>query len=226
MDEPCRKFKQGRCNWGKDCRFNHAPEAAVHSTHAGQAQGQEAATDEEVPDYPEYENSTFSVNTGATATAIKAANKAVKSSGHVTEFKSELNASSKGSPVDSYGRPIIDDSNDGSFMGFKDGIFNFASSAFSKIQAPTILNLLLFPIWLLLSALTATSGIVGIAWSKVNTTTMSMLLILALLAYQQVDAFSFQFPQPATTSVSSIYLTKASLLCGQGSVRVVQRLWN
>ena len=59
VDEPCRKLKQGRCNWGKDCRFNHSPEAAVHSTHAGQAQGREAATDEDVPDYPEYENSDF-----------------------------------------------------------------------------------------------------------------------------------------------------------------------
>ena len=132
VDEPCRKFKQGRCNWGKDCRFTHSPEAAVNSAHAGQAQGREAATDGDVPDYPQYEASTFSVSTGATATTIEAANKAVQSTGHVTDFKSELNASSKGSPVDSYGRPIIDDSNDGSFMGFKDGLFNFALSAFSR----------------------------------------------------------------------------------------------
>ena len=70
---------------------------------------------------------------------------------------------------------------------------------------PSLLSVILLPIWLLLSALTVTSGIVGVAWTR---TAVSMLFILALLAYQQADTCALKFPQSATTSVSSLYLTK------------------
>ena len=132
VDEPCRNFKQGRCRWGTNCRFTHGTEAAsVNSVHTGHVQDQGDGAAPNYPDYDDYEAATFSVSTGATVETIQTANAAVKSRGQVTDLNTQRQTFPKGESVDSYGRPIIDDSNDGSFMGFKDVLFDFASSAFS-----------------------------------------------------------------------------------------------